>query len=439
MPTNLIAFSEQNKLLFKEKSFTSQLKRPFRSIKTALSPDYLVDLREKGMITEEDGKILEMFRLFRSLTIHQMAQFLYEQYSEEAHMELAESVGRLYYFHFLQPIDIEKKLKDNAAVYPLPSLSFSLGPAGARYLVAQHDSDLREIGWNKGRIITDQTYGMHNIIVTELIIRLTGMLLLMTKIPGVNIMANGINEWEGRIFPKEGIKSKVIARPDYSFQIQNVVQVESAKNQKPESKTFFMEYDNGTEPIDALIQKLVQYQLAFIGGLFPVGTPSNTNLLFIFNKNNRATKFAQTIKSTILKRDFSAIPIIYITTLDSIYSSGFLHDKWVKIVPPRLREILEKEKDSPPTESYGDEPTWFEYKSPIDSLSSVWIDKKLANIFDAVYIKNKEDMGENMDFFIKKEFVAITNQIDMLDGGTDDDDDTVLSLKVPTQVQETLL
>jgi len=328
MPTNLVSFYNQNQLGIRQETYTTRLekdyKREFKDLRVTQSPDYIINLKEKGIFNDDYEKLLEIFTLFRTISIHQASMFLLPQYSVEAHQHfIAPLFARLYYLHFIRPIDIEEKLKKNPAHYPLPSLTFVLDAAGARFLASSKDKSLSDIGWTKSNYFGDKAYGVHNIIVTELIIRLTHLVRLLQMVPSIGIEYEVASEWEGRIFHKGGTK-KVIARPDYTIRLKFQ---EGESN--PVVKTFFLEYDNGTESLDIVLKKLTDYHMAYTAGAFPLGSPANTSLAFIFNDSRRATRFVKLVAKNIKREFMTSLKKIYVNTLDNVYQKGFFSPDWI--------------------------------------------------------------------------------------------------------------
>jgi len=392
MATNLVSFYTENTLALKGENFVNRLEkdypRPFVSLNKVLSPEYLYDLKEKGLFQDDFVNILNMFTLFRTVSIQQAAQFLLPQYTEEAHVFVAKLFARLYYLHFLHVIDIEDKQKKNLALYPLPSMSFILGPAGARYISSVKNQSLAEIGWKKDSILTEQKYGMHNIIVTEIIIRLTNLIRLLLMIPGIGVELDGVGEWDGRIFPKGTTGGKkVLARPDYTFRVRY------QEGDTAISRSYFMEYDNGTESNDILLKKLADYQLAYSAGHFHLGSPASTSLLFVFNDSKRATRFYWSAVNRLKKELLPSLKRIYITTLDSIYQSGFFCRDWLSI--DTNADDIKKHKDDVAEDSRK-----IVRESPFPEITEKLEKHDLISVFSGMY---KDISGYDEDHFLQME------------------------------------
>lgn len=394
MPTNLINFYSDNLLDGQNVSYTSQLRREYRSVNAVLSPDYVLNLQEQNLFRGNEGKILELFLIFRTLSIYQAAQFMLPQYTVDGHKYLADFFARLYHLYFIHPVDIEDKLNKNKSVFPLPSLTFILGPAGARYLAAKHNKTPVELGWNKSNMITSASYGMHNVIVSEIVIRLMYITRLLQMTKNVSVSLDIASEWEGRLLPKAG-GNKVIARPDYTMQVTFT----SETTATPVVNTYFLEYDNGTENMDILAQKIGDYNMAYAGGRFVLGNPSNTALAFVFNKPNRASQFLKALYIT--KRESSSIPYIYITTLDNIYQLGYFNDQWIKVDVDKMREHQRGKAEKKDVS----EIQWHSKASPFPELHNHLVASNIYPIIQSYY-EQQVDMGNQS---LKMEFDVFSN------------------------------
>lgn len=319
--TNLLSFASQNQFDPTE-TYTSKLSRAFKSISSTLSPDYVINLREQGQFKDNDGRLLEMFTMFRAVSIHQATRTILPQYSQDGHKVVADMFARLYNQYFISPVDLETKMNQEGSI--MPSMTFILGPAGARYLASKYDKSMTDIGWSRQRLITDINYGLHNVLVTEIVIRLMNLLRIVQIDPKVTLGLVVAGEFQGKLVARVA-EQKVFARPDYTIQIRFF-----KEGGQPVKRTMFIEYDNGTEGMETLRKKVIEYHTSCTAAQGVLSPIKSSNILFIFNKESRAQRFVRDLSGWKQKFPDFEQPL-YVGVLDNILQHGFFYRDWANI------------------------------------------------------------------------------------------------------------
>lgn len=299
--------------------------RDFRPISSSFSQDYVVNLSEQGLITPVMDGLLEIFRFFRVISIQQASAFLLPQYSLDAHRQIATEFARLYYHHFIDLVS-QKNMFDGKDIFPLPSLSFTLGPAGARYLISKHNITIADLGWSKTNRLRTRIFAKHDLTVTEIVLQTIRWFEQIRGLPGLVAKMDTLGEWEGRIFYKNMPQKKVLVRPDYSFMLV----CREIKTDQMHRYLYFLEYDNGTEKYEVLLKKIRDYAVSVQEGRYVLGNPKiMSGILMVFNDENRMTNFARLLASR-KAMGLEAARAVYLINSQELLKKGMFLSRWIK-------------------------------------------------------------------------------------------------------------